>query len=188
LIAIGIFSQKKHRTNSCSIYLVAVSVFGLISANRAIAPIVYALDHFNMVNSSLVLCRIRGYIIHSNSMCFRYTIILMCANRYALCNARVSVRALCRPQIAYRSIYIFCTFTYPLMLIYTNITNNMIRNKTAERKEIESFINFITMSLLLYLNYNTTFYVPILTAKTYRTEVKQWILKLIGKSREIEQN
>src|SRR5262249_2215768 len=95
LIAIGVFSQKRHRTNSCSIYLVAVSVFGLIAANWASAPLVYALDHFDMVNSSLIICRIRGYIILVSSMCFRYTLILMCADRYALCNSRVSIRALC---------------------------------------------------------------------------------------------
>jgi len=207
----------------------------------------------------------------------------MCADRYALCNSRVSIRALCRPQIAHRSIgillifwmvvsihlliweniennrcgvyglygqifsfysliftgtipilsmisigilmmnnlrqlrsrirpsdntrrlnrrdikliklvlvevivYIFCTSTYPLMLIYMSITNNMALNKTAEQKQIESFINYITMSLLLYLNYNTTFYVHILTSKTYRMEVKQLILNLIRKSREIVQS
>ncbi len=282
VIAIGIFSQKKHRTNSCSIYLVAVSIFGLISANWAIAPLVYALDNFDMVDASLVLCRIRGYIIHVNSQCFRYALILMCADRYALCNSRASIRGICRPQIAYRLIsilvifwmivsihlliwesienkrcgaygiygqifsfysliftgsipivtmisisillmkdlrqlrsrvrpvdytrrvnrrdikfiklvfvevivYILCTFAHPLTLIYTQITNTTVLNKSAERKQIESFINFITMSLLLYLNYNTTFYVHILTSKVYRMEVKQLILKLIKKSREIEQ-
>src|ERR1700722_18189648 len=93
LIAIGVFSQKKHRKNSCSIYLVAASVFGLIAANWSIAPLVYAFDHFDVVDSSLILCRIRGYIIQASSMCFRYTLILMCADRYALCNSRVSIRA-----------------------------------------------------------------------------------------------
>ena len=88
----------------------AVSVFGLIAANWAIAPLVYALDYFDMVNSSIILCRIRGYIIHVNSMCFRYTLILMCADRYALCNSRPSIRALCRSKIAYRSIGILVLF------------------------------------------------------------------------------
>ena len=260
----------------------AASIFACIAANWAIAPLVYALDHFDVVDSSLVLCRIRGYTIHVNSMCFRYTLVLMCVDRFALCNTRVSIRAFCRPQIAYRSIgilicfwmvgsihvliwesiennrcsvygiygivfgfysliftgtipisimiscsilmmkalrqlrsrvrpldnttrlnrrdinlmklvlvevvvYIMCTLTYPLMFIYTNITNNMNLNKSSERKQIELFINFITMSLLLYLNYNTTFYIHIFTSKTYRTDVKQLILKMVRKSREIGQ-
>jgi hypothetical protein len=282
LIATGVFTQKKYRNNSCSIYLLAASVFGLISANWAIAPLVYALNHFDVVDSSLILCRIRGYIVHVSGMCFRYTLVLMCVDRYALCNSRASIRALCRPQIAYRSIgiltifwmvisihlliwesiennrcgvygiygqifsfyslvftgvipistmvsvgillmnalrqlrsrvrpldsitrlnrrdakliklvlvevivYILCTLTYPFMTIYTTITNNIGLVKSAERKQIESFISFITMSLLLYLNYNTTFYVHFFTSKTYRTEVKQFILKMVGKPREVTQ-
>ena len=282
LTAIRIFLQKKYRTNSCSIYLVAMSVFGLIAANWGIAPLVYALDHFDVVNSSVVLCRIRGYIIHVNGMCFRYTLILMCADRYALCSPRASVRALCRPKIAYRLIgiviifwivisshllilesiqnnrcgvnglygqifsfytliftgiipistmtvlsilllksfrqlrtrvqpfdnttqmrprdiklmklvlvemivYILCTFSNPVVTIYTQITNSIVPNKSAEQKQIEAFVNFITLSVFIYLNYNTTFYVHILTSKTYRKEVKQLVLKLIGRPRVIQQ-
>jgi hypothetical protein len=77
-------------------------------------------------------------------------------------------------------VYIFCTFGYPLTNIYTTITANMY--KTAEREQIESFINFILANLLLYLNYNTTFYVHIFTSKTYRREVKQFMFKLIKKT------
>jgi hypothetical protein len=282
LVVIMVFSQKKHRVNSCSIYLVTVSVFGCIADNWAIAPLVYALDHFDMINSSLILCRIRGYIIHANAMFFRYTVVLMCADRYALCSSRISVPALCRSHISCQSIgitivfwtvvsihlliwesiennrcavygvygqiigyynlifigiipisvmisssifmlnalrqvrfrvrpldntrqfnrrdinlvkltlvevvvYILCTFGYPLTIIYMNTTNNIVLKKTTERRQIELFINFVTMSLLVYLNYNTTFYVHFCTSKTYRIEMKQLIVKLIRKSRGIEQ-
>ncbi|CAF3972690.1 unnamed protein product [Rotaria sordida] len=67
-ITIGMFSQKKYQTNSCSIYLLAVSLFSFIGVNWAIVPLVYALDHPDPVSSSLILCRIRGYIIHTCSM------------------------------------------------------------------------------------------------------------------------
>ena len=36
-------------------------MFGLVGTWWGIPPVVNALDHFDMVNSSLVLCRIRGY-------------------------------------------------------------------------------------------------------------------------------
>ncbi|CAF1537036.1 unnamed protein product [Rotaria sordida] len=85
-------------------------------------------------------------------------------------------------------IYISCTLTYPLMTIYMTVTNSTTLNKTIQRKQIESFINFITMSLLLYLNYNTTFYVHFLTSKAYRNEVKQFLFKLIRKSNQLPQN
>ncbi|CAF1225310.1 unnamed protein product [Adineta steineri] len=222
------------------------------------------------------LCRIRGYIIHTSSMSFRYLLVLLCADRYALCNKRVFIRALSRPQIAYRSVavttvfwsvvsihlliwesiengrcgvygiygqifsfyvvvftgfipivsmisfgillgkslkslhaqiqplnschrlnrrdisliklvlveiivYIICTALYPPMTVYTQITSSMASSKTAERKQIETFINFIIMSFLLYLNYNTTFYVHLITSKSFRNQVKDLILKCCGR-------
>ncbi|CAF1501285.1 unnamed protein product, partial [Adineta steineri] len=103
LLTIIIYSQKKHRANPCSIYFIAASCFCLMGSNWAIAPTVYALDHFDMISNSLILCRIRGYIIHTSSMCFRYTLVLVCSRR-------ISSRALSRPQIAYRSIAIITLF------------------------------------------------------------------------------
>jgi hypothetical protein len=99
-----LLSEKKHPSKSYSMYLMSVSVFDCIVGNCAIAPLVYVLDYFDMVNFSLILCRIRGYVIHVNSMCFRYTLMIMCADRYALCSRRVSIRAISLSQIAYRSI------------------------------------------------------------------------------------
>jgi len=84
-------------------------------------------------------------------------------------------------------VYIFCTFGYPLINIYMSITANMTSTKTAERQQIESFIDFLLATLLLYLNYNTTFYVHIFISKTYRKDVKEFILKLVAKVRGIEQ-
>lgn len=276
LLAIIVFLKTNSRKSSCSIYLTAISIFGLIAAWWAMFPIVNALDHFDMVNYSVVLCRIRGYTIHASSMCFRYIFVLVCIDRYVSCHPRASVRVFCRPQIACRLIvivtlfwtvaschlliwesiensrcsvyglygqiysfytlavvaiipivcmivisiplmknlrqirsrihsqddarrvnrrnvklmkivlaevvvYILCTFTYPLMLIYLSITDKIQPKKSMERKQIESFINFTIMSVLLHLNYNIPFYVHFLTSKTYRKEVKQTMMKLIFK-------
>lgn len=283
LLAIGVYSQKNYRKNSCSIYFIAVSVFGLIAAWWGIVPLIFALDHFDMVNHSLTLCRTRGYILQVTTMCFRYTFILICLDRYASCSSRASIRALCRPQIAYRSIgitsifwiiasvhlaifesiennrcyvyglygqifsfynlffsgilpilcmifisipviynlsrlhnrvqpidntrqlnrreikltkvvlaeviaYIVCSFANPIMTIYTTTTNNMILNKSTERKQIESFANFIALSLLLYLNYNIIFYVHFFVSHAYRKEVKKFIMRLIPKRGNTRQN
>ena len=272
LLTIVVFSRKKSsHKRSCSIYSIALSSFGLVASWWAIVPVINALDHFDMVNSSLVLCRIRGYTIHVSSMCFRYTLVLLCIDRYASCHPRAAIRALCRLQIALRSIcfltifwsivsfhflvwesiennrcsiyglygqifsfyslvfvgivpsvcmismsiplikklrqmnyritpqdeprrlnkrdvrlmkivlmevffYILCTFLHPMMLIYCGITDNMGLEKSADRKQIESFINFITMSVLLHLIYNARFYMQFATSKTYRKEVKKSII------------
>jgi hypothetical protein len=84
-------------------------------------------------------------------------------------------------------VYILCPFGYPLTIIYMTTTNSIVLDKTAERRQIELFISFVTVSLLVYLNYNSIFYVHFCTPKTYRTEIEQLILKLIRKSRGIGQ-
>ena len=274
VMLIGILVQKRRRMNSFSIYLIVASVCGLIITNWAIIPLVYALDHVDPLSLSLVLCRIRGYIIHTCTMCFRYTIVLACADRYAMCSSKISIRNFCRPRIAYYiitfliifwvivsihllifesiengrcgvyglygviySIYsfvcfgtiptssmvifgsllmiklrqlrthvqpfggniyirridtnlgrvilaevivsVFCTFTHPLMTFYLTLTDSTVPNKSSDRLKIESFINFITMSLLLYLNYSTMFYIYFMTSKSFRRSVKQLIEKCI---------
>ncbi|CAF0945694.1 unnamed protein product [Adineta ricciae] len=276
LFTIAIYSQKKQRGHSCAIYLIAISCFSLIGSNWAIVPTVYALDHFDLVSNSLVLCRIRGYMIHTCSMSFRYTLILFCADRYAFCSRRVFIRALSRPQIARRSVgililvwcilsihllifesienrrcgvygiygqifgyyvaictglipimsmtcfglllrrnlnqlhlqiqplsglnrlnrrdisfvqlalteiivYMICTVMYPAVTIYSQATSSMNSSKSAEQKQIESFINFLAMSLLLYLNYNTTFYVHLIISKAFRRRFRDFIMTLIRK-------
>ncbi|CAF4107704.1 unnamed protein product, partial [Rotaria sordida] len=97
-----------------------------IGVNWAIVLLVYALDHPDPIGSSLILCRIRGYIIHTCSMCFRYTLMFLCADRYALCNFHVNIRALSRPQIAYRSIGFITIFWIIIsvhLLIWESIEN-----------------------------------------------------------------
>ncbi|UJR12439.1 hypothetical protein I4U23_016615 [Adineta vaga] len=247
-----------------------------MGANWSMIPLIYSLDNYDLVNNSLVFCRIRGYILQTCAQCFRYILVLRCADRYALANNRVSIRALSRPQIAYRAtvviigiwsvlsiqlliwetiengrcgvyglfgqifisyltifgailplllvtilgillmnnlhklhtridainsshrlnkretslmrlvlaeviVYIMCTFMFPIMQIYYQITTSTSMNKSNEQKQIESFLNFISQSLLSYLNYNTTFYIYIITSKSFRNEIKQIVVKCIQK-------
>ena len=76
-------------------------------------------------------------------------------------------------------VYVFCSIGNPLMTIYSTTTSSLGIQKSTERKQIETFTSFITMSLLLYLSYNTSFYVHFFASKTYRQEIKQFIVKLI---------
>lgn len=75
-------------------------------------------------------------------------------------------------------VYILCTFIHPIVLIYTSISNGIVLNKSQARKQIEAFITFIALSLLFYLNFNTTFYVHFFIFKSFRIEVKQLLMKL----------
>ena len=76
-------------------------------------------------------------------------------------------------------VFTLCTFAQPFVNIYTAISNSLISDKSAERRQIESFTNFITLSVLTYLNYNTTFYTHVFTSTTYRMEAKQLLIRLM---------
>ncbi len=65
------------------------------------------------------------------------------------------------------------------MTFYLTLTNDIISNKSSERLNIESFINFVTMSLLLYLNYNTTFYVYFIASESFRNSIKELAVKCL---------
>ncbi|CAF1118682.1 unnamed protein product [Adineta ricciae] len=78
---------------------------------------------------------------------------------------------------------VICTFTYPIMTFYLTYTNDAVPNKSSDRIKIESFINFLTMSFLLYLNYSITFYVYFLTSKSFRRSVLQ-LLRISSATRD----
>ncbi|CAF0824879.1 unnamed protein product [Adineta steineri] len=81
IISITILSQEQRGSNSCSIYLLATSISGLIIMNWAIILLVYVLDHIDLMNTSLTLCHIRVYMKHTSSMCFRYVVVVACTHQ-----------------------------------------------------------------------------------------------------------
>ncbi|CAF1258120.1 unnamed protein product [Adineta ricciae] len=274
LCMIAVYMQKKFRTNSCAIYLIASSFCCLISVNWSIIPLVTAINDYDLVNKSLAFCRIRGYLLQVSGQCIRYFLVLRCVDRYVLSSAHVSIRAFSRPRIAYlvvaitviiwsvlsaqlliwesieagrcgiyglfgqiftiyvivfvallplcfmiilgillmknlrqsrtqvrpthnnangnrlnqrdaslrrlvlteALVYIICTFMFPIVQIYAQATASMTSNKSTQQKQIEAFLNFFAQSLLLYLNYSTTFYIYVAVSKSFRNEVKKIVL------------
>ncbi|CAF0795768.1 unnamed protein product [Adineta ricciae] len=274
LCMIAVYMQKKFRTNSFAIYLIASSFCCLLSVNWSIIPLVAALSDYDLVNKSLAFCRIRGYLLQVSAQCIRYFLVLRCVDRYVLSSAHVSIRAFSRPRIAYLAIaitaiiwgvlsaqlliwesieagrcgiyglfgqvfaiyvivfaavtplcfmiilgillmknlrqsrtqvqptpnnangyrlnnrdaslrrlvltevlvHIICTFMSPIMQIYSQTTASMTSSKSTQQKQVEAFLNFLAQSLLLYLNYSTTFYVYAATSKSFRNEVKKIVL------------
>ena len=79
------------------------------------------------------------------------------------------------------AVYIACTIGHPSITIYNQATADIAASKSVDRKQIESFVNFIAMSFLLYLNWNTTFYVHLATSQTFRKEVIRFLRSSFGK-------
>jgi hypothetical protein len=101
ILSIIIFSQRHHRRNPCSLYLLASTIFGLIGLNWGFGTNLNTLyqspDPFTV---STVLCRVRGYILQTTSVMYRTMIVLSCMDRFALSSSRVNIRAFSTIKIA----------------------------------------------------------------------------------------
>lgn len=71
LICIGFFSQRRHRTNSCSFDLLVAALFSIVGSNWGVVPYIYAFYYPDPFGKYVVLCRIRLYIVYVCSMSFR---------------------------------------------------------------------------------------------------------------------
>ena len=128
LFSIIIFSQRRHRTNPCSLYLLASTVISLIGLNWGFGTNLNALyqspDPFTI---SLILCRTRGYILQTTSVMYRSMIILACMDRYALSSARPNIRAYSTTKFALKMILgtiIFAMIVSIHLPIFQIIQNN----------------------------------------------------------------
>ncbi|CAF3231735.1 unnamed protein product [Rotaria socialis] len=72
-------------------------------------------------------------------------------------------------------IYVMSTMPFSIYLIYKIITDSFA--KSLEQQQIESFINYITQSFIMYLNTAMPFYIYILTSSSFRRECKRVLFK-----------
>ena len=63
------------------------------------------------------------------------------------------------------------TFLHPINTLY-NVLADAVPNKSQNRLQIEGFSTFISLIVLLYLNYCVTFYVYVTMSASFRREVK----------------
>jgi hypothetical protein len=73
---------------------------------------------------------------------------------------------------------IILTLPQLINLLYTALTSN-VPNKSQNRIQIETFINFITLFILFYLNYCVSFYLYVIMSKPFRQEIKRTIFKCL---------
>ncbi|CAF1272327.1 unnamed protein product [Rotaria sp. Silwood1] len=71
--------------------------------------------------------------------------------------------------------YVVTTIPYSIYLIYKVITDSLI--KSQQRKQIETFINYMVQSFILYFNTAVPFYIYIATSPTFRRELKRVLIK-----------
>ena len=92
LLNLIIFSRKRRRRNSFTLYTLATSFSSLISLNGAIIPLLYALHYRNPATISIVSCRLLYYLRHAFSQMMRTFLVLACIDRYATCSGHTRFR------------------------------------------------------------------------------------------------
>jgi len=71
--------------------------------------------------------------------------------------------------------YVISTLPFSIYLVYNLITTNL--TKTKERQQIESFINYLFQSFIMYFNTALPFYIYISTSPSFRRQCKTVIIK-----------
>ena len=104
ILNIAVFSQPAFRRNSCSLYILSMSIFGLLGLQISAVPVVYALDNPNPLNYNSFYCGIQFYLRHGFNQLMRTFFVLACADRYAACSRKPNIRAFSRCEVARRVI------------------------------------------------------------------------------------
>ncbi|CAF0763209.1 unnamed protein product [Adineta ricciae] len=120
-----VFSQKKFRKNSCSIYFIATSIFSLLAILFGMTSVI--IDSYlpdNASKYSITFCKMKAYLIHVFLMLSRSSVALACVDRFALCSQNIFLRNLCQRRIALILILVICVLwiIIPIhVIIYANI-------------------------------------------------------------------
>ena len=117
LFTIAVFSQRDHRRNPCSLYLLAMTVCNLICLDVGIIPIIFSLDHADLSNQSLVACKLQFYIRHAFFQLMRTYKVLACLDRFTLCTLSARIRSFSSHRMASRLIVLSALF-WLLLVIY----------------------------------------------------------------------
>ncbi|CAF0893774.1 unnamed protein product [Rotaria sordida] len=118
LINIFMFTRRKSRLyNSCSLYLLAISISHILNASWGIIPSIYNLNHVDPSTYSYIYCKLRSYSQHSIVMIGRTLMVVACIDRYAICSNYQRFRLLNKLQVAFR-IIIGIIIAWPCINIY----------------------------------------------------------------------
>ncbi|CAF0813835.1 unnamed protein product [Adineta steineri] len=115
-----VFSQKEHRKNSCSLFLLIASFINVFIINYGIIPTLYSLNYPNPELYSIAFCKLRLYFLHSGLMISRSLIILACMDRCALSSSSQRIRSICQPKVAL-PIIICVSLAWPIISIHIPI-------------------------------------------------------------------
>jgi hypothetical protein len=118
LLTIGVFIQRQHRQNPCSIYLLMMTICNLICLDVGIIPIIYSLNHIDITTQSFIACKIQFYIRHAFFQMMRTYKVLACIDRYAICSFKSTIRSFSSRKVAIYLILISAVFWLLLVIFF----------------------------------------------------------------------
>lgn len=127
LLAIGVFMQPEQRKNSCSLYLLTMSIFNICCVNIGVIPIIYALDHYDITAATLLGCQMQFYFRHVTFQMLRTAKALACMDRYAICTSHARFRSFSHPKVAIY-VVIGCCIFWSLISIYFSWIRSVVNN------------------------------------------------------------
>ncbi|CAF1070597.1 unnamed protein product [Adineta steineri] len=145
IFSILIFLQKHQRSSSCSIYLVSAATFSIVSINWALIPTIYALNNPpDPFSQSLILCRLRGYILQIANNLYRTYLILACMDRYATSSPSARICRWATKKIAWRAIVI-------TIIAWILIPTHLLIWETVENSKCSAFGTYATLYTIYLL-------------------------------------
>ena len=119
------FCQKKLRSNSCSIYFIATSIFNLVVILIGMSPVLLV-SFFpdEPIFKTSAFCKTRAYTIHVFLMMSRSSVVLACIDRFALCSSHAHVRRLNNQRLAILLV-IFITLFWLIIPVHVAIFNDI---------------------------------------------------------------
>ena len=111
------YRQSRRNRTSCSVYLLAVSIFSILYIVWSTFPLFVALDHVDPQTQSLAYCKMRLYGSHSLGQIVRYLVVLACADRYFLTRTSPRIRSWSSIRVAQKLIIINC-FVWMIVSIH----------------------------------------------------------------------
>ncbi|CAF2966536.1 unnamed protein product [Rotaria sp. Silwood2] len=112
--------QRTHRRNSCSLYLLSITIVNFILIQCTVPFTVYSATIVEKQEISLIWCKTRSYIFNALLMLYRWYKMAACLDRAAMCSRNVRIRSFSQTHVACRAILII-TFVWLLIPIHLAI-------------------------------------------------------------------
>ena len=102
------FRQCQRNRTSCSVYLLAVSIFSILYLVWSVIPFFAALDHIDPQTQLIGYCKMRLYGSHSLGQIVRYLVVLACVDRFFITRTSARIRSWSSVRMALKLTIINC--------------------------------------------------------------------------------